>query len=163
MRCSSKLFWAQFCHPARASSVGALACTLSERTLLLFTLDTKTEKLHSGPSAMNDNPDRLIPNMSITLQFPGRLKAAASKKVRPASKWVCPAWSDPRIPFATLLTLYALLGCTVLGFNRSPLKILLTIVAGCTLEMLFHWLLCGRERIVPVSAYIRSVSIAPLP
>ena len=111
---------------------------------------------------MNDNPDRLIPNMSITLQFPGRLEAAASKKVRPASKWVVPAWSDPRIPFATLLTLYAILGCTVLGFNRSPLQILLTIVAGCALEMLFHWLFCEREWIAPLSAYISCVSIALL-
>jgi len=111
---------------------------------------------------MNDNPHRLIPNMSITLQFPGRLEAAASKEVRLASKWVVPAWSDPRIPFATLLTLYAILGCTVLGFNRSPLQILLTILAGCSLEMLFHWLFCGREWIVPLSAYISCVSIALL-
>src|ERR1700674_3997945 len=95
MRCSSKLFRVQFCHPARASSVWALACNHSDRALLLFTLGTGTEKLHSGPSVMNDNPDRLIPNMSVTLQFPGRLEAAASKKVRPASKWVLPAWSDP--------------------------------------------------------------------
>jgi len=111
---------------------------------------------------MKDNPDRLISNMSITLQFPGRLEAAASKKVKRVSKWVLPAWSDPRIPFATLLTLYAVLGCTVLGFNRSPLQILLTIVAGCALEMLFHWLFCGREWIVPLSAYISCVSIALL-
>src|SRR5882762_8926467 len=111
---------------------------------------------------MNDNPERLIPNMSITLQFPGRLEAAASKKVRRAPKWVLPAWSDPRIPFATLLTLYAILGCTILGFNRSPLQILLTIVAGCLLEMLFHWFFCQREWIVPLSAYISCVSIALL-
>ena len=111
---------------------------------------------------MNDNPKRLIPNMNITLQFPGRLEAAASKKVRPAPKWVLPNWSDPRIPFATLLTLYAILGCTILGFNRSPLQILLTIAAGCLLEMLFHWFFCQREWIVPLSAYISCVSIALL-
>jgi Na+-transporting NADH:ubiquinone oxidoreductase subunit NqrB len=111
---------------------------------------------------MNDNPDRLISNMSITLQFHEKLEAAASKEVRPASKWVVPAWSDSRIPFATLLTLYAVLGCTVLGFNRSPLQILLTILAGCSLEMLFHWLFCGHEWIVPLSAYISCVSIALL-
>ena len=111
---------------------------------------------------MNDNPQRLIPNMSIALEFPGRLEAAASTKARPASKWVVPTWSDPRIPFAALLTLYAILGCTVLGFNRSPLQILLTIVAGGALEMLFHWFFCEHEWIVPLSAYISCVSIALL-
>src|SRR5260370_22482714 len=161
-RRSPKLFGVQVRHPARASSVRALACNHSERTWLLFTLDTSTEKLHSGPNVMNDNPERLIPNMSITLQFPGRLEAAASKTVRPAPKWVFPAWSDPRIPFATLLTLYAILGCTILGFNRSPLQILLTIVACCLLAMLFHWFFCQREWIVPLSAYISCVSIALL-
>src|SRR5580700_2072910 len=88
--------------------------------------------------------------------------AVASTKPLHASRWVLPTWKDPRIPFAALLTLYAILGCTILGFNRSPLQILLTIVAGCTLEMLFHWLFCGHEWIVPLSAYISCVSIALL-
>src|SRR6266481_5657279 len=118
-------------------------CMQSLRTHVApFCFGHKNRKVTSGPGIMNDNPERLIPNMSITLQFPGRLEAAASKKVRPAPKWVLPAWSDPRIPFATLLTLYAILGCTILGFNRSPLQILLTIVAGCLLEMLFHRFFC---------------------
>src|SRR5260370_8064273 len=108
------------------------------------------------------NANKISTNRSLTGEFPGRLEAAATKKVRPASKWVLPAWSDPRIPFATLLTLYAILGCTVLGFNRSPLQILLTIVAGCLLEMLFHWLFCEREWVAPPSAYISCVSIALL-
>src|SRR5260370_20274221 len=108
------------------------------------------------------NANKISTNRSLTGEFPGRLEAAGSKKVAPASKWVLPAWSDPRIPFATLLTLYAILGCTVLGFNRSPLQILLTILAGCLLEMLFHWLFCEREWIVPLSAYISCVSIALL-
>jgi hypothetical protein len=49
-----------------------------------------------------------------------------------------------------------------LGFNRSPVQILLTILAGCFLEILLHWLFCARELIVPLSAYISSVSIALL-
>src|SRR4029077_9076075 len=77
--------------PARAAGVRAPACNHSEHALLLFTLGTRTEKLHSGPNIMNDNPDRLIPNMSIALEFPGRLEAAASKRARPASPWVVPA------------------------------------------------------------------------
>lgn len=111
---------------------------------------------------MKDNPVTIPQEMSITLEFPGRLGAAALGKSATARRWVLPAWSDPRIPFAVLLTLYAALGCTVLGFNRSPVQILLTILAGCSLEIFLHWLFCDRELIVPLSAYISSVSIALL-
>jgi enediyne biosynthesis protein E4 len=88
--------------------------------------------------------------------------AVASAKPLHASRWVLPTWKDPRIPFAALLTLYAVLGCTVLGFNRSPGQILLTIAVGCSLDMLLHWLFFKREWIVPLSAYISSISIALL-
>jgi enediyne biosynthesis protein E4 len=77
-------------------------------------------------------------------------------------RWVIPRKSDPRIPFAGLLTTYAFLGCTVLGFNRTPLQMLLTVVAGCTLDMLLHWLFSNRERLVPLSAFISMISIALL-
>ena len=88
--------------------------------------------------------------------------AVASAKPLQASRWVLPTWKDPRIPFAALLTLYAILGCTVLGFNRSPGQILLTIAVGCLLDMFLHWLFFRREWIVPLSAYISSISIALL-
>jgi len=76
--------------------------------------------------------------------------------------WIVPQKGDLRIPFAWILTLYAVLGCTVLGFSRTPLQILLTVVAGCTLDSAFHWLFCKRERLVPLSAYISMMSIALL-
>jgi enediyne biosynthesis protein E4 len=76
--------------------------------------------------------------------------------------WVIPKKGDPRIPFAGVLTTYAFLGCTVLGFNRTPLQMLLTVVAGCALDMLLHWLFSNRERLVPLSAFISMTSIALL-
>ena len=79
-----------------------------------------------------------------------------------AAVWVVPRKNDPRIPFACILTAYAVLGCTVLGFNRTPLQILLTVVAGCALDMGLHWLFCRRERLVPLSAYISMMSIGLL-
>jgi len=68
-------------------------------------------------------------------------------------------WRDPRVPFALLLTAYAIVGSTVLGFNRSPLQLVLTVMVGCGLEVGFHWLFCERRLIVPLSAYISMVSI----
>jgi hypothetical protein len=76
--------------------------------------------------------------------------------------WVVPHRNDPRLPFAGILTGYAILGCTVLGFNRTPLQILLTVVAGCLLDMGLHWAFCKRELLVPLSAYISMMSIGLL-
>ena len=68
---------------------------------------------------------------------------------------------DPRIPFALLLTGYAILGCTVLRFNRTPMQMLLTVASTCALEMLFVRVLKGRW-IVPLSAWITGLSLAIL-
>jgi hypothetical protein len=77
-------------------------------------------------------------------------------------KWTAISRTDPRLPFAAILTVYAILGCTWLGFNRNPIQILLTVSAGCLMDMVFHWLFRGRTLLVPLSAYISSVSIALL-
>jgi enediyne biosynthesis protein E4 len=79
-----------------------------------------------------------------------------------APRWIIPRKGDPRIPFAGILTAYAALGCTILGFNRTPVQILLTVAAGCLLDMGLHWLFCNRERMVPLSAFISMMSIALL-
>jgi enediyne biosynthesis protein E4 len=79
-----------------------------------------------------------------------------------AATWIIPRKNDPRIPFACILTTYAILGCTLLGFNRTPTQILLTITAGCALDMALQWLFCQRERVVPLSAFISMLSIALL-
>lgn len=80
---------------------------------------------------------------------------------RPAV-WVVPRKNDPRIPFACILTAYAVLGCTLLGFNRTPLQVVLTVAAGCLLDMVLHWAFCNRERLVPLSAFISMMSIGLL-
>jgi hypothetical protein len=73
-----------------------------------------------------------------------------------------PRRGDPRLPFAAILTSYTVLGTVWLGFNRSPAQILLTVVAGCALDMLLHYVLRERTLLVPLSAYISALSIAIL-
>ncbi|MEZ0276995.1 MAG: FG-GAP-like repeat-containing protein, partial [Roseimicrobium sp.] len=73
-----------------------------------------------------------------------------------------PLRTDPRYPFAALLTFYAVLGCTTLGFNRSPLQIILTVAAGCALEMIFARLFRESSRYAPLSAYISSCGLGLL-
>ncbi|MBC7541905.1 MAG: RnfABCDGE type electron transport complex subunit D, partial [Candidatus Sericytochromatia bacterium] len=75
--------------------------------------------------------------------------------------WIWPSASDPRWPFAGTLTLYAILGTTLLGFNRNPLQILMTILIGCLLDMGLAWSIRG-QRIIPLSAWISCTSIALL-
>lgn len=73
-----------------------------------------------------------------------------------------PRKRDPRIPFAAILTAYVVMGTLWLGFNRSPAQIIAIVAAGCALDMGLHWLLRKRELLVPLSAYISSLSIAIL-
>src|SRR5438477_11419943 len=134
----------------------------SRRRLQIFLLDTGRKMPRSDSMIRRYIHGNVSGVESTSLETIVNQGAVASAKPLHASRWVLPTWKDPRIPFATLLTLYAILGCTILGFNRSPLQILLTIVAGCLLEMLFHWFFCQREWIVPLSAYISCVSIALL-
>ncbi|HXH82264.1 MAG TPA: CRTAC1 family protein [Candidatus Tectomicrobia bacterium] len=84
--------------------------------------------------------------------------APAAARPRALAGWV----RDPRTPFAAILTVYAVLGCTVLTFSRGPLEIGTTVLAGCLLDMGLHWLLRERALIVPLSAYISSLSLALL-
>jgi hypothetical protein len=54
------------------------------------------------------------------------------------------------------------MGVAWLGFNRSPGQIVAIVTIGCVLDVALHWLLRRRELIVPLSAYISSLSIAIL-
>lgn len=75
--------------------------------------------------------------------------------------YVWPSWRDPRWTFAGLLFLYALLGVTVLGFNRNPIQMAITVGAGCALDVaLAHFL--RREKTVPFSAFISCLSLSLL-
>ncbi len=78
---------------------------------------------------------------------------------------------DPRRPFAFLLALYAGIGCTYLGFNRSPVQILLTVGACCLLDVClarfvrgFRDRSCGTPDPVrfPLSAVITGLSLSLL-
>jgi hypothetical protein len=75
--------------------------------------------------------------------------------------WIWPRWSDPRLPFAGLLTLYGVLGFCFFGFNRSPAQMATIVLTGTALDAALGWLL-RREKVVPVSAYISCCSLALL-
>src|SRR5579859_1690581 len=63
---------------------------------------------------------------------------------------------DPRIPVLLLLAGYLLLGFTTLGWNRSPMQVLVTSASACVLE-LFLGRLFGRKLEFPLSALITSL------
>lgn len=68
---------------------------------------------------------------------------------------------DPRIPFAAVLTLYAVLGFSFLGFNRSPVQMGALVAAACALDLLLTRWLRG-QWVLPLSAYISGCSLALL-
>ncbi len=97
------------------------------------------------------------------------LVAAPAASVRMRSRattaapvpWVVPARTDPRIPFAIILAVYAVLGATVLGFNRSVGQMTAIVVAGCALDLALARILT-RRWVLPLSAFITAASLALL-
>src|SRR5262245_29841311 len=87
--------------------------------------------------------------------------ALDSREVAPSAPRVWPSARDPRLPFAGLLTLYAVLGFTFLGFNRTPWQMLALVGSGCLLDTALTRTLRG-VWIVPLSAYITCCSLALL-
>jgi Na+-translocating ferredoxin:NAD+ oxidoreductase RnfD subunit len=78
-----------------------------------------------------------------------------------AARMQWPRRDDPRWPFAALLTTYAVLGLTLLGFNRSPAQVAVVVVTGTLLDMfLTRWL--KGQWVFPLSAYITCCSLALL-
>lgn len=84
--------------------------------------------------------------------------AAAS---RPAARFVLPTLRDPRVTLCVLLTLYTVLGQTVLYFNRDLEQLALCVITSCAAEMLLAWLFT-RAILVPLSAYITGLSLGLL-
>src|SRR6185295_11410904 len=68
---------------------------------------------------------------------------------------------DPRVPILFLLVGYLILGFTTLGWNRSPMQVLITSVSACALE-LFLGRLFGRKFGFPTSALITSLGLSIL-
>ncbi len=76
-------------------------------------------------------------------------------------KFVSPTWRDPRVMLALGLTTWTVLGQTTLYFNRDPQQVAIAIAAGCAVDMLFAFIL-RRQILVPISAYITSLSVGIL-
>ncbi len=72
-----------------------------------------------------------------------------------------PNWKDPRVPVAGLQILYLLLGLTLLGFNRTPMQLLVVIVSACVLDVLLHRWIRGAW-LFPFSAFITGLSLSLL-
>lgn len=73
-----------------------------------------------------------------------------------------PALKDPRVPVACILLSYLILGMTVLGFNRSPLQVGITIATAAALDMLFHRILLGGAPLFPFSGIITGMGLSIL-
>lgn len=72
-----------------------------------------------------------------------------------------PQLRDPRIPVALILFSYLILGVTTLGFNRSPLQMLIVIAMACSIDVLLHRLVY-RQWLFPLSALITGMSLSIL-
>jgi Na+-translocating ferredoxin:NAD+ oxidoreductase RnfD subunit len=77
-------------------------------------------------------------------------------------KLVIPKLRDPRVTLCVLLTLYTVLGQTVLYFNRDLTQLALCVVTSCFVEMLLAWLFTRSILLPPLSAYITGLSIGLL-
>jgi len=73
-----------------------------------------------------------------------------------------PEHDDPRIPFLAILVCYIILGITLLGFNRSPAQIILTISFACILDVTLHYIFKKRQILFPISAVITGCSLSIL-
>ena len=72
-----------------------------------------------------------------------------------------PARGDPRLVVAGILAAYVVLGITVLGFNRGPGQVLVTVGAAVILDMALHRVLRGSgPPLFPLSAAITGLSLS---
>jgi enediyne biosynthesis protein E4 len=78
-------------------------------------------------------------------------------------RWVgVPPSGDPRWRVAAILAAYVVLGLTVLGFNRSPAQVALTVATAVMLDMLLHRLFRGGPPLFPLSAFITGLGLSIL-
>lgn len=74
---------------------------------------------------------------------------------------VLPTLRDPRVTLCVFLTLYTVLGQTVLYFNRDLTQLALCVVTSCAADMLLAFAFT-RTILFPISAYITGLSIGLL-
>lgn len=93
----------------------------------------------------------------------GRATSSAPHATPPARapRLVLPTLRDPRVTLSLFLTLYTVLGQTVLYFNRDLDQILVAVAVSCLAEMAFAWLFT-RILLFPLSAYITGLSLGIL-
>src|SRR5688500_10416641 len=103
---------------------------------------------------------RMTPPPSSASAQPSPPSPPPSAEAPPAG-WEWPKKTDPRWPFAAILSLYCLLGVTMLGFNRSWSQMLVVLGAGCLLDVVLGWV-TKKRKVVPLSAYISCCSLALL-
>ena len=69
---------------------------------------------------------------------------------------------DIRLPLCGLLFVYNMLGLTVLGFNRSPLQALITIISASLLDLVLNILIRKQRPAVPWSGIITGLGLCLL-
>ena len=103
----------------------------------------------------------------VSVDLPDSLPAAAPARELAQGRllsrtgWEVPTLKDPRLPFGALLFGYAVAGFTFMGFNRQWWQMAIIMVSASLLEVTLSWLL-HRRKIVPLSAFITSCSLAIL-
>lgn len=75
--------------------------------------------------------------------------------------WSSSQKQDPRYWIAAAQFSYILLGFTVLGFNRTPIQVAITVLSTMTFELLLHRIFRG-QWIFPLSAMITSFGLSLL-
>ena len=81
--------------------------------------------------------------------------------ITPRARFVLPTLRDPRVTLSVLLTLYTVLGQTVLYFNRDIKQLLLCVGTSCAIEIALSFIFT-RVLLFPISAYITGLSIGLL-
>ena len=87
---------------------------------------------------------------------------SAAMQAAPPPPPVWPSRHDPRWPVAAILFAYVTLGISVLGFNRAPEQVAITVLTAVGLDMLLHKLLRGGPPLVPLSAFITGLGLSIL-
>ena len=77
------------------------------------------------------------------------------------ARFVLPTLRDPRVTLSVLLTLYTVLGQTVLYFNRDIKQLLFCVGTSCAVEIVLSFMFT-RVLLFPISAYITGLSIGLL-
>ncbi|MCU0698332.1 MAG: FG-GAP-like repeat-containing protein, partial [Myxococcaceae bacterium] len=92
---------------------------------------------------------------------PTPARALGAGRLLTTSGWEVPTLKDPRLPFGALLFSYAVAGFTFMGFNRQWWQMAIIMASAMALEVALSWWL-HRRKLVPVSAFITSCSLAIL-